>query len=164
MVGTHGGSIMVLRRLVASVVVLLAVAACQTVGGQGRPRQFDTSVEKVNLTPASKIMLVYVGANNCPYCRDWESVKDGVVTRLQAKGVEYRESISPSFADTSSPYYWPDDIKWITTENAAFVKGGTPRFLVLVDGKIVRNKRGISGASEGYIDQLLAARASRPAG
>jgi len=154
----------ILRRLICFVIVGLALGACQTVGGEKRARQFETTVDKLDVSPSSTIMVVYVGANNCPYCRDWESMKDGVVKRLQASGVEYREAISPMYSDTSSPYYWPDDIKWITTENAAYVRRGTPRFLVLVDGKVVRNRFGIRGYSQEYIDKLIAARGAKQAG
>lgn len=145
-------------RLARVALIALALTACQTVGGGNQPKRFSTAVDQVAMTPSSRITVVYVGAYNCPYCLSWEAAKDSVIVRLHAKGVEYREAVSPSYSDTSDPYYWPDDLKWITTQNAAFVARGTPRFLVLVDNTIVTNQVGLGNFPEDYINQLVAAR------
>lgn len=152
---------MTLRHRIFLAFAVLALGACEPVGGQDHPRQFEISADQVTVSPDSRIMLVYIGATNCSDCRVWEAGKAATVERLHAKGVEYRETISPKYTNTASPNRWPEDIRWITTQNAAYVARATPRFLVLVDGKIVRNKYGTGGYSEAYIDQLVAARNGR---
>lgn len=154
----HKRLVVSLSRFACAALVTLVLTACQTVGGETQPKRFSTAVDQVAVTPSSKITVVYVGAYNCPYCLSWESAKDSVIARLRAKGVEYREAVSPSYSNTSAPYYWPDDLKWITTQNAAFVARGTPRFLVLVDNAIVANQVGLGNFPEDYINQLVAAR------
>jgi len=136
----------------------LALGACDPVGGKDHPRNFEASAEQAGVRPDSRILMVYVGATNCGDCRAWEAGKTATVERLNASGVEYREAISPSYSNTASPEHWPEDIRWITTRNAAYVARGTPRFLVLVDGRIVWNKSGNGGYPDGYLERLLAAR------
>ena len=156
---------MTLRHRILLAFAVLALGACDpvggTVGGKDHPWQFETAADQVSVSPDSRILLVYVGASNCGECRAWEAGKAATVERLHAKGVEYRETISPKFSDTASPERWPEDIRWITTQNAAYVARATPRFLVLVDGRVVRNKYGGASYSEAYIDQLVAARSGR---
>ena len=88
-----------LSRLARVALIALALTACQTVGGENQPKRFSTAVDRVVVTPSSKVMVVYVGAYNCPYCLSWESAKDSVIARLRAKGVEYREAVSPSYIE-----------------------------------------------------------------
>ena len=149
------------RRLTSVALLAFMLSACQIVGGENQPRRFTAEINKVVVSPMSKITVVYVGAYDCPYCRSWESAKSSVIERLRAKGVDYREAVSPGYNSTGSPYYWPDDLKWVTTENAAFVARGTPRFLVLVDKTVVSNSVGLGNFPEAYVDQIVAAR-SRP--
>lgn len=85
-----------------------------------------------------EIMLVYVGAHNCPSCAFWESqLRKPFLDSVEAKQIKFREVKAGTYMDTRGTAPWPDDIKWIRDQGAA--NSGTPRFIVVVDGKIARN-------------------------
>ncbi len=89
----------------------------------------------------NKITVLYVGAHNCPPCNFWSRTKKpGFLDSALGKSVEYREVIAATFNDTRGTATWPDDIKWIRDQ--AMANSGTPRWIILVDGKVVRNIRG----------------------
>lgn len=103
--------------------------------------------------PNSEISLVYVGAWDCPSCRHWESSREAEWLESEtAKAISYRNVQAYWFRDTRDLSRWPADLHWIPETGLA--NSGTPRFLVLVDGKVVRNLRG-TGAWDREVAPLL---------
>lgn len=89
-----------------------------------------------------EVTVLYVGAYDCPPCGFWERVrKPAFLESAEAKQVNYREVKSGSYRSTMREADWPQDVRWIRELGAA--QAGTPRFIVAVDGKIVRNVRGV---------------------
>lgn len=96
----------------------------------------------------TRITVVYVGAANCPYCREWETAigmgyRRDFLASKEFPSVEYREVKTPMYSDTSEDQYWPDDLRWVRDKSNA--KRGTPRFLVVVGDEVVLNAFGTKG-------------------
>jgi hypothetical protein len=90
---------------------------------------------------ASKLMVVYVSARNCPVCREWNAYdKDGFAARCAAKGVPFRTVDVKSFGNIRNEDEWPADLRPLLAQFDD--RGGTPRFLLVEGGKIVGNVLG----------------------
>lgn len=98
---------------------------------------------RYTLTPNSKVTLIYVGASDCKFCLRWEGPDRGIFLKSpEAKLISYREVHAHSYTDTSREGYWPNDLKWVLEKTNA--KAGTPRWIVLIDDRVVLNRRGLS--------------------
>ncbi len=96
---------------------------------------------------AARIQIIYVGAYNCAPCRQWELFSEPAWLKTpEAKQVELRKVKVPFFSDTSSDSAWPDDLRWVRERTNA--RSGTPRFIVLVDDRIVSTAFGTNGWSQ----------------
>jgi len=60
--------------------------------------------------------------------------------------------IAATFMDTRNTASWPTDIRWIRDQDHA--NSGTPRWIILADGKIVRNIRGTGNWDKDAIPYL----------
>lgn len=93
---------------------------------------------------AGKMSLVYVGAFNCAPCTAWERKYRAHTAEFCGKnGIDFREVKAGTYKDTKYTAPWPDDLEWIAKSGNA--TRGTPRFIVIVDGKIRRNTLGLGG-------------------
>jgi len=87
--------------------------------------------------------VVYVGGWDCPYCTDWKNKhKARWVASPEYKKVSYVEVDPPKLREAYQPRYWPGDLASILEQVPR--KSGTPRWLVVKDGKIVANEFGVS--------------------
>lgn len=97
---------------------------------------------------AKEITLIYVGAWNCPTCLRWEgadgdapvSSKKSFLATPEAKAAKFRQISAPQFQDTAYDKAWPDDLKWV--KEKTYVARGTPRYVLIADGKVVANSFG----------------------
>jgi hypothetical protein len=122
----------------------LGLAACQTTGGEGLPKAVNRSIDDLAIKPETRITVIYVGAWDCKYCTQWKAAAGrDWKTMPEFEQVDYREVETVTLKDTAYLPAWPDDLKWIVTSNAAYVKDTAPRFLILVDGVVVTNATGL---------------------
>ncbi|MBI4184309.1 MAG: hypothetical protein HY521_09955 [Proteobacteria bacterium] len=110
-----------------------------------------TPEEDVKLPPGQRgkqITLVYVSANNCPTCQRWSGGAKGAgpakskrdfLEMAEGKAITFRQIDAPNYMDTAYDPAWPADLKWVKEQTN--VRSGTPRFILIVDGKIVTNAR-----------------------
>jgi hypothetical protein len=97
---------------------------------------------RYGLKPESVVTVVYVGAADCPTCRFWEIGEGHTFSKSpEAKVVRMREVHASTYRDTSSG--WPADLTWV--RDKAKVSSGTPRWLIVIDDRIVLNSRGLNG-------------------
>lgn len=101
--------------------------------------------DKYVVVKDTKFTLVYVGADNCGPCAAWErdvgpGTRSNFLASATARGVVFREVHARNYMNTAEPTRWPDDLIWLT--KATNIASGTPRYIVMVDRKIVLNTQG----------------------
>jgi hypothetical protein len=90
---------------------------------------------------ASRIELVYVGAQECPYCKLWRRREQpALVTAPLFKQIAFTEIEPRRIRDAYNPRYWP--ARLLPILQSLLVPDGTPRFLVLKDGVLYGNHLG----------------------
>ena len=92
---------------------------------------------------AGPIKVVYVGGWDCEPCTIWKKryKADWLASPDFAK-VKWVEVESPKLKEAYQERYWPDDLRPVLESLPK--KSGTPRFLVVKDGKVVANEFGVS--------------------
>src|SRR5580698_443632 len=91
---------------------------------------------------ASGVEVVYVGGVDCPYCTMWKDKYQAEwLASPEYKQVTYVEVNPPRLREAYQERYWPGDLKEILAQVPR--KSGTPRFLIVKDGKVVFNDLGV---------------------
>lgn len=133
-------------RMIPTVVLAAALNACSAAVMQSglNPRTVNVPMEEVSIGKTSRITVLYVGADNCRFCKAWKR-NDFVAWSMMSefKEVVYHEVETPDYRNTLDLDYWPDDLEWIAGK--ANASGAAPRFIVLVDDTIVLNQLGLGG-------------------
>ena len=92
---------------------------------------------------ASDLKVIYVGGWDCPPCTQWKNTRRaGWLASPEYSRVTWIEVESPKLKEAYQDRYWPGDLKPILDQLPR--KSGTPRFLIVKDGKIVSNEFGAS--------------------
>jgi hypothetical protein len=105
--------------------------------------------------PASRndVMLLYVGADDCPPCRAW---KRGPGAAFQASPefsrLIYREVDSPTVLNLLSDQYWPDDLREYRERLGR--NAGVPLWLLVADHQVVERGFGESQWREIILPKL----------
>jgi hypothetical protein len=103
---------------------------------------FEILLTRTNDSGDERITVIYVSALNCPFCRDWEAnSKTKWEQSAERSRVDFRVVQAPFFERLDEDHYWSSDIRWIRDQLR--ISRGTPRFIVVVDGKVVRHKFGV---------------------
>lgn len=90
---------------------------------------------------ASEVKVIYVGGADCQPCSNWKSKhKAAWLASPEFKKVTWVEVDPPKLKEAYQDRYWPSDLKPILDQLPR--KTGTPRFLIVQDGKIVSNEFG----------------------
>jgi hypothetical protein len=79
---------------------------------------------------ASDLTVIYVGGLDCPPCTEWKNTQK----------VTWVEVESPRLREAYKERYWPADLRPVLAQLPR--KSGTPRFLIVRDGKLVANEFG----------------------
>src|SRR5262249_34579303 len=112
----------------------------------------------------ARIQIVYVGAFNCLPCKNWELFVEPAWEKTpEAKQVALRKVKVPFFENTASDTAWPEDLRWVRDRTNA--RSGTPRFIVVVDDRIVATTFGANGWSQRVVPlvaRLVADQAAAP--
>ena len=90
---------------------------------------------------ASDLTVIYVGGWDCPPCTQWKNTqKARWLASPEYKQVTWVEVESPKLKDAYKERYWPADLRPVLAQIPR--KSGTPRFLIVRDGKLVANEFG----------------------
>ena len=90
---------------------------------------------------AGNVLVIYIGGWDCPYCVVWKNEnKASWLASDLAKKVRYVEVDPPRLKQAYEQRHWPEDLLPVLAKIPS--KSGTPRFLVVKDGKIVANEFG----------------------
>ena len=93
---------------------------------------------------AADLTVVYVGGLDCPPCTQWKNTqKARWLASPEYKKVTWVEVESPKLREAYKERYWPADLRPVLAQLPR--KSGTPRFLIVRDGKIVSNEFGTGG-------------------
>lgn len=90
---------------------------------------------------ASDLKVVYIGGWDCPPCTTWKNTQKAKwLASPEFHQVTWIEVESPKLKEAYQARYWPGDLKPILDQIPR--KSGTPRFLIVKDGKLVSNEFG----------------------
>lgn len=90
-----------------------------------------------DVTRPRAVMVLYVGAWNCPACLRWKKRRVGEEERALLARVALREVDAPSYADLTYDPAWPEDLKIIRDRYK--IKSGSPRFYVFADARLAKS-------------------------
>ncbi len=134
--------------------VLLVLTACQAFTGKF-PQRHTADEANFEVSSSSEILVVYIGAANCPPCATYKARDYPVWIRTaEYRFVRYRELMFPLFQRTDEDWYWPEDLRWV--RDTAYTRQGAPRWIVAVDGEVVSNELNWRGKSYPLIRRLVA--------
>ena len=92
---------------------------------------------------AGRVQVVYVGGWDCPYCTVWkQEYEKGWVDSAYYKQVEWTEVDVPHLREAYEERYWQGELEPIREQLKK--KAGTPRFIVVRDGKVVSSELGVN--------------------
>jgi hypothetical protein len=90
---------------------------------------------------ASKLTVIYVGGWDCPPCTRWRNTeKASWLASPEFRRVTWIEVEAPKLKEAYRERYWPEEFRPILAQLPR--KGGTPRFLIVKNGKVVSNQFG----------------------
>ena len=90
---------------------------------------------------AAGVMFVYVGGWDCPYCTVWKNEqKAKFLASDVGKHVRIVEIDVPLLKEAYQERYWPEEMRPVLAQVPR--KSGTPRFLVVKNGKLIANAFG----------------------
>jgi len=90
-----------------------------------------------------QVMLLYVGADDCPPCRAWQAGA-GAAFRASPEfaAVTYKEVKSPRLLDLLKDEYWPDEVR--SFRNQLDRGTGAPVWFIVSENGTVERSAGVS--------------------
>ena len=87
------------------------------------------------------VSVIYVGGWDCSFCKAWKNAsRANWLASPEHSKVKYVEVETPKLKDAYETRNWPSEYRPILGQLPK--KFGTPRFIVVQDGKIVANEEG----------------------
>lgn len=109
------------------------------------------------------IEIVYLGTDDCPYCRYWEAArKPELLASPEGRAARYHEVRGRTLREPIRESHYPPELKWVYDQVGP--SRGVPRFLLAVRGRVVLNVAGTEAYREVFLPALRAAAAERNAG
>ena len=99
-----------------------------------------------------RLMLVYVGADDCAPCRIWKREQAPMLQSPPFAQLVYREVKSSSVLHLLEDEYWPDDLR--SLRGRLDSGAGVPLWLVIADDVIVVRAHGASQWQETILPKL----------
>ncbi|WP_428667993.1 hypothetical protein [Reyranella sp.] len=92
---------------------------------------------------ASDIQLIYIGGQDCGGCKRWRAnAHPRWLASEEIQKVSYFEIEPITLKDAYDERSWPRGLRAVLAQVPH--KSGTPRFLIVQDGRIVSNQLGVS--------------------
>jgi hypothetical protein len=92
---------------------------------------------------AASRSIVYIGADDCKPCRQWEaSYQRGFAARCAARGVRFRAVHVATLRNIRDVRYWPRDLRPLLGQFRD--RSGTPHFLAVRNGRVIVNVHGLA--------------------
>jgi hypothetical protein len=92
---------------------------------------------------ASEIQVIYIGGQDCPPCQRWRTnAHPRWLASSEFQKVSYFEIEPVNLRNAYDERSWPRGLRAVLAQVPR--KSGTPRFLIVQDGRIVSNQLGLS--------------------
>lgn len=127
---------------------LLAIAAALVAPAAAAQRS-------VEITPESRVQVVYIAADNCGFCRDWDwagGPRERFLASETARAVEFREVRRPYYQQRLTAQAFPGNLAWVW--DRVEVPAGTPSWVVAVDGNPVLVSTGLDRWEASVLPQI----------
>jgi hypothetical protein len=112
--------------------VFASLAAVPALSGASSPARADSNVD-----------VLYIGGQDCPPCRRWRaSYHNKWLASHEFQKVDWFEIEPMHLKEAYDERHWPRGLRAVLAQVPR--KSGTPRFLIVNDGKIVSNHLGVS--------------------
>lgn len=112
---------------------------------------------------ASDIEIIYLGTDDCPYCRYWEAARrPELLASPEGRAARYHEVRGRTLREPIRESHYPPGLKWVYDQVGP--SRGVPRFVLAVGGRVVLNVAGTEAYREVFLPALRAAVAERAAG
>lgn len=109
---------------------------------------------------ADAISVVYLGANDCPYCQHWEArAKGELMDELRGSAVRYFEVKGETLRQPILERHYPDELKWLARKLGP--SRGVPRFILLVNGQVAWSVFGTNDYARIFLPALRQAMARK---
>lgn len=106
-----------------------------------------------SVRPNSRLEVFYLGAPDCPYCRQWESkARADLLAWAAAKGVYYVEIHGETLRQPIVERHYPQ--QYLGVFQQVGPSRGVPRFLLAIDGKVRLNAIGLYRYDEVFLPIL----------
>lgn len=106
------------------------------------------------------IAVVYLGTDDCPYCRHWEArAKGELLASAEGKAVRYFEIKGETLRQPIVERHYPDELKWLARRLGP--SRGVPRFVLLINGEVTWNVYGTNEYERVFLPALREAVARR---
>jgi hypothetical protein len=105
------------------------------------------------LAQAKAIEVFYLGAPDCPYCRQWESrTRADFLASPEGKAVTFVEIRGETLRQPIEARHYPPKYKWVHDQVGD--SRGVPRFLLAVDGRVRHSAFGTDGFDKVFLPAL----------
>jgi hypothetical protein len=92
---------------------------------------------------AADLQVIYVGGQDCPPCRRWRTTYEAHwLASPEFRRVTWYEIEPRHLKEAYQERHWPEPLRPVLAQVPR--KSGTPRFLIVKDGRIVSNEFGVS--------------------
>ena len=109
---------------------------------------------------ANDIAVVYLGANDCPFCQHWEArAKGELLASAEGKAVRYYEIKGETLRQPIMERHYPEELRWLARRLGPL--RGVPRFVLLVNGKVAWSVFGTNDYETFFLPALRQAVARR---
>lgn len=100
------------------------------------------------------VFILGIMARDCDFCREWNAYERATFERLCREArVRFREVEVTRFTDIREASAWPADLKPLLAKIA--YSDGTPRFLVVHEGKIIQHTVGLTQYRRGILPMFV---------
>ena len=90
-----------------------------------------------------KLDLLYLGTDDCPYCRRWESrTKDAFLASPEGRAVNFVHVKGRTLREPIVEQHYPPEFRWVFEKIGP--SRGVPRYLLVMDGKLVMSAFGLN--------------------
>ena len=106
---------------------------------------------------ADEITVVYLGTDDCPFCRHWEARARGeLMTEMRSspdwKSVRYFEVRGETLRQPIVERHYPEELKWLGRQLGP--SRGVPRFILVVNGEVKWSVFGTNGYENTFLPAL----------
>lgn len=104
---------------------------------------------------AARIEMFYLGTPDCPYCRKWEaSGKGALLNSADGRAIRFVEVRGETLRKPIVLEHYPAAYQWAFDQIGP--SRGVPRFVLMVDGKVVLNAFGLGAYERDFLPSLRA--------